>query len=101
MKSPLFCIYDDRREAEIGIRLLIGSFRKVNTTARLCVFFDPASAAFRQWVNAQPGVELRPTPFPTGVGWNTKPHALIELLDAGEDQVVWLQARLTGDAAVK
>lgn len=92
MKSPLFCIFDDRPEAETGIRLLIGSLKKANRSARLCVFFDPASQAFRHWIDTLSDVELRATPFPTGLGWDTKPHALIELLETGEDQVVWLDS---------
>lgn len=99
MKPPLFCIFDDRAETEVGIRLLIGSLKKVNRTARLCVFFDPAPQAFRDWIKTLPDVELHATPFPTGLGYDTKPHALIELLEKGEDQVVWLDSDIviTGD----
>lgn len=76
----------------MGIRLLVNSLKKANPEARLCVFFDPASPAFKKWVATLPGVTLRPAPFPTGLGYDTKPHALIELIEAGEDQVVWLDS---------
>lgn len=94
MKTPLFCIFDDRAQTEAGIRLLVSSLKKTSPRARLCIFFDPASADFRDWIGDMEGVELRPAPFPTGLGYDTKPHALIELLECGEDQVVWLDSDL-------
>ena len=94
MKPPLFCIFDDRAQTEPGIRLLVGSLKKASPQARICVFFDPATPALSQWLGGMDGVELRPAPFPTGLGYDTKPHALIALLEAGEDQVVWLDSDL-------
>lgn len=92
MKPPLFCIFDDRAAAEPGIRLLISSLIKANRTLRVCVFFEPASADFLQWLEEMPNVEKRPAPFPNGLGYDTKPHALLALLETGEDQVIWLDS---------
>ena len=47
---------------------------------------------FRRWVSAYPQVRLQADRLKNGYGWNVKPQAIMRLLDAGFDEIIWIDS---------
>ncbi len=98
MKSTV-CIAEDRASCEPAVRLLILSLNAHSSSVNVTVFFPPATPAFISWLAQYPQVKLDSGCMTEGCGWNVKPKATLYLLDAGFDEVIWIDSDIlvTGD----
>jgi hypothetical protein len=90
----LICSYEDRPSDIVGLKLLVCSLARhvPDVAIHLCCPDPPDS--FRRWLAARPGVVLDQTVDPALMGWNAKPALLLRLLDAGHDNVIWMDSDL-------
>lgn len=95
----IICLYEDRLDHEIGLRLALVSLARHHPAARVVVFAPAASDGLRAWIAGRPGVELDSTQAFGHEGWDTKPQCLLALLDRGADEVIWLDTDLIVMAA--
>jgi len=91
MKSTI-CIAEDRAVFEPAIKLLIFSLSKHNPEAAVNLFYPPAQSGLVDWLKQYPTVNLRKAGLRNGYGWNVKPQAMLQLLDEGFDEVVWIDS---------
>jgi hypothetical protein len=85
-----FCIAEDRIAEETGIRLLLLSLREHCPETRVFVFRPDPAPDFIQWLDEFPQVTLIPNQPGSGVIPNSKPRALLALLDRGLEELLWL-----------
>lgn len=88
----IVCITEDRASFEIPIKILLLSLAKHCSTLHVKLFYPPANDAFVAWIKNFPQIDLETTALPSGRGWNIKPQALLTLLEAGHDDVVWIDS---------
>lgn len=91
---PLICAYENRPDYEDGVRVLVASLHRASPNMPLRLFHNPGSADFAEWVRQFPNVDWRPASLPAERGWNVKPQVLLDALEEGHDEVVWLDADL-------
>jgi hypothetical protein len=91
MKSTI-CLAEDRKTCEPCLKLLLLSLRRHCPSRRVDLFYPPADSEFRAWLASFPQVHLETEALQGGCGWNIKPHALMHLLDAGFDEVIWIDS---------
>lgn len=88
----MICTHEDRPLAMPGVKLLVLSLEKhcpgVPVTVS-CAFCDDQMA---RWVKGHPDVVLRVNPSMRGRGWDVKPTLLLQLLDEGHEEVVWIDS---------
>jgi lipopolysaccharide biosynthesis glycosyltransferase len=58
----------------------------------ISLFYPVANQAFLRWVSAYPQVRLQADRLTDGYSWNVKPQAIRHLLDAGFDEVIWIDS---------
>jgi hypothetical protein len=58
----------------------------------ISLFYPVAKEAFLRWLSAYPQVQLQADRLKNGYGWNIKPQAIMQLLDAGFDEVIWIDS---------
>ena len=58
----------------------------------ISLFYPVANEEFRRWLSAYPQVRLQADRLKNGYGWNVKPQAIMRLLDAGFDEVIWIDS---------
>lgn len=92
------CIYDNRPDSEIGIRLLLESLCRNSPDCIVHVYFAPASADFRQWVGDRSHIKLILRDFGP-LHWNVKPIVLMEELKSC-NEVVWLDSDVVVTSAI-
>ena len=83
------CIAEDRTAHEPSLKLLILSLHKHCPGREVNLFYPSADEKFRAWVQKYPQVHLQATDLRKGMGWNVKPLAILHLLEAGYDEVIW------------
>ena len=54
------------------------------------ITYPQAPESFKQWLTSYPHVRLREKHAWQGRGWNVKPSKLLELLDEGHKEVIWM-----------
>lgn len=86
------CVNEDREAWEPSLRVLLASLGLHCPGTAISLFYPPATQAFRQWVSAYPQVRLQADGLRNGYGWNVKPQAIMQLLDAGFDEVIWIDS---------
>lgn len=86
------CVNEDREAWEPSLRVLLTSLNLHCPGMAISLFYPAANQAFRQWVSAYPQVRLQADRLRNGYGWNVKPQAIMQLLDAGFDEVVWIDS---------
>jgi hypothetical protein len=86
-----FCIADDRPLEEAGVRLVLLSLRRHHPDAAVYLYRPNPTPAFCEWLRTFPKVVLI-SRWPGTGGWNCKPQALLEILDRGVEQVIWLDS---------
>jgi hypothetical protein len=89
--QPLcICSYEDRPEVMDSLILMGESLCRVDADVWLHLTVPEASACVRAWAESRPQVVLS-TKRPDGVtGWDVKPWLLLQELDAGKPEVVWI-----------
>ncbi len=84
------CSYEDRAEAMDGVILMGESLCRVDSEVSLHLTVPKATASVRAWADRKPKVVLSTTP-PDGVsGWDVKPWLLLQELNAGWPEALWL-----------
>jgi lipopolysaccharide biosynthesis glycosyltransferase len=58
----------------------------------ISLFYPNADQGFLRWLGAYPQVQLRADCLSNGYSWNVKPQAIKHLLDAGFDEVIWIDS---------
>jgi len=90
-RTPVICVAENRTWCEPGIRLLIASLAKHSPNLTVELFYPVAPASFTQWLSQYPSVKLNSMTLPEPWrGWNIKPEAMLALLNAGYDDVLWV-----------
>ena len=93
-RNLLICAYENRMENEDGVRVLVASLAKASPHLKLRLYHNPGSEDFDQWVAQFPMVDWRPAHLSADKNWNVKPWILLEALDDGYQDVLWLDADL-------
>lgn len=86
------CIAEDRRACEPCLRLLLLSLQRHSPATTICLFYPPADDDFQRWLKRFPRVQLKQPTLRNGFGWNVKPQAMLQLLDAGFEEVIWIDS---------
>ncbi len=86
------CIYEDRPNAIVGVKLLLLSLRSYCPEVPVFITYALADGGFRAWARRCPQATTESDPALRGQGWNTKPLLLLRALNAGADEVVWLDS---------
>ena len=94
--KTLFCLAEDRRGAEIGLKFAVLSLEEHCRGSRVVIFRPESAPGFAIWLRKFPNVQLIARRLPGANNWNCKPHALLELLPGIDDntQLVWLDSDL-------
>jgi hypothetical protein len=94
--KTIFCLAEDRRGAEIGLKLAILSVAEHCPGSRVVLFRPQSAPGFADWLRGFAAVELVTAPLEGASNWNCKPHALLKLLPEldSESQLVWLDSDL-------
>jgi len=91
-RSLCVCSYEDRPEALAGLILMGESLCRVDPEVELHLTVPEAPAAVRAWAARHSAVVLS-TSRPEGVsGWDVKPWLLLQKLNAGHAEALWLDA---------
>ena len=91
MRRPVICLAEDRSWCEPGVRLLVASLARHSPDIPVELFYPPADSAFKAWLARFPQVSLNKFRLTEPWrGWNVKPEALLTLLAAGFDDVLWV-----------
>jgi lipopolysaccharide biosynthesis glycosyltransferase len=86
------CIAEDRETCEPCLKLLLASLSRHCPGTVINLFYPVANEKFLRWVSAYPQVRLQGDRLKNGYGWNVKPQAIMRLLDAGFDEVIWIDS---------
>jgi len=86
------CVSEDREAWEPSLRVLLTSLKLHCPEMAISLYYPAANQAFRQWLSACPQVRLQADRLRNGYGWNVKPQAIMQLLDAGFDEVIWIDS---------
>lgn len=89
-----FCLSEDRVPEEVGLRIALVTLCEQCPDHDVYVYRASPSAQFTEWIQQFRRVHLIPSAPPGSHTWNCKPHALLDLLDAGFPEVVWLDSDL-------
>ena len=90
--SLTFCLAEDRGPEEMGLRVALLSLREHCPEAEVFVFRPDPAEAFLRWLQAFPKVTLIPRRPAEAETWNCKPQALLEMLDRGYQEVIWMDS---------
>lgn len=91
--DPVLCIFDDRSSAVPGMQILVASLRNTGCPFEVVVFCPSASPSVADWLAARKARLVEDLP-PGASGWDAKPRLLLQLLDDGYEDVVWLDSDL-------
>ena len=94
MRSPksTVCVVEDREACEPSLKLLLASLGLHCPGMAINLFYPVANEEFLRWLSAYPQVRLQVSRLKNGYGWNVKPQAIMQLLDAGFDEVIWIDS---------
>jgi hypothetical protein len=88
----IYSFADDRPDSEQGLRLAIASLVSSNSIAQIVCHKPWSSSSFDAWACRYANLVLHAHRPDGANSWNCKPHALIPLLEAGADQVAWIDS---------
>lgn len=92
--SPNFCIYEDRKEDAVAVKLLVLSVLNTHPEARIFLMGETCSGVQLPEGVCSELIFRVPEFTPKLHGWNTKPEALLYLLERGLERVYWLDSDL-------
>jgi len=101
-RLPLVCIAEDRASCEPALRILVATLSEHTPGIRAHLFCPNATDAFRAWLESYPAFELnRHALSKAWRKYDIKPTALLTLLDAGHDDLLWIDSDIlvTSDLA--
>lgn len=89
---PVLVMYEDRLPLT-GVKLTLLSLMRHSPVLKVIVFAPNASAEFINWSSSMSNAEVRTSRDSiTGTGWNVKPSVILQMLDEGHDEVIWLDS---------
>ena len=91
MKSTI-CLAEDRESCEPCLKLLLLSLNAHIPGTPINLFYPPAKDGFLAWIKKCPEVRLQTEQLKDGSGWNVKPQAILNLIDQGFDEVIWIDS---------
>jgi hypothetical protein len=86
------CITEDREACEPCLRLLLAGLDLHCPGMPISLFYPVANEGFVSWLTRFPQVRLQTDRLKDDYGWNVKPQAIMTLLDAGFDEVIWIDS---------
>jgi hypothetical protein len=86
------CIAETRASAEVPLKLTLLSIAAHNSDVVIHLCYPPADERFANWLERVPQVRLTTNPIRGASGWNIKPYALMDLLDEGINEAVWIDS---------
>lgn len=89
-----FCIYEDRKEDSVAVKLLVLSILNTHPEARIFLMGENCSRLRLPEGFFSERIFRVPDFTPKLHGWNTKPEALLYLLEKGLERVYWLDSDL-------
>lgn len=89
-----FCIYEDRKEDYVAVKLLVLSILNTHPEARIFLMGENCSKLQIPKDFCSEQIFRVPDFTPKLHGWNTKPEALLYLLEQGLERVYWLDSDL-------
>lgn len=93
------CIYEDRIEEEVGIRILISSLRRYNPNLEIFAFLPNATDDLSNWLKDIPLVRRFTLTEGSPSGWNIKPDLLQKALEFA-DAAVWIDSDIMVTAPI-
>ncbi len=87
----VLCIAEDRKSCEPGLRVLLASLNVFCRGVDVWLYIRNSSMWLNSWVEEFTNISIRQYPF-DAEGWNVKPAMLLEALDAGYKEVVWIDS---------
>ncbi len=91
MKTTI-CVAEDREACEPCLKLLLLSLNLHCPGIEVSLFYPPAKDSFFTWIKKCPQVRLQADHLKTGYGWNVKPQAIVNLMERGFDEVIWIDS---------
>lgn len=88
----IICIAEDRPDCADAVKFLVLSLMKHCPGIRVELFCPFADDDFSRWTATQPNTRLNTERLAGAYGWNTKPQALLKLLQTSDDAVVWIDS---------
>jgi len=90
----VICVAEDRKSCEHALKLLLISLSRHNAGTPVVVFYPPADQTLIDWIRTLDfeNISVRTT-WPRGaLGWNIKPHKMLDLLNEGHHEVLWIDS---------
>ena len=91
MKSTI-CLAEDRESCEPCLKVLLLSLNTHIPGTPINLFYPPAKDGFIAWIKKCPEVRLQTEHLKGASGWNVKPQAILNLIDQGFDEVIWIDS---------
>ena len=88
----IVCIYEDRPECLIGVKLTVLSLARHCPDLLVIISCPQPEAGFCRWAEALPNVKLIIENDLAQVGWNVKPTILLRRLNEGHSNVFWIDS---------
>ena len=100
MKRVPVCLFEDRRDCALGVRLLVLSAQTHEPTWQFHTFLRNFDESELDWLSSQPNVIIRTEILTDQQGWNVKPCLLRQLLTETSDVVLWCDSDIILASAV-
>jgi hypothetical protein len=94
------CIHEDRPSCIPGAKLTALSMRDHYPQLDVVISHPNPPLSFVEWMEQQPGVRWLHTPELSNGGFNIKAHLLLRQLDAGYDDVIWVDSDIVATRAL-
>jgi hypothetical protein len=92
--------YEDRIRSAVGLKLMVLSLSRAMPDVPIDLTCPKISGEVGQWLG-QTGlsnVTVRPSRQWWGEGWSVKPGKVLELLDQGHDEVIWIDTDIVANS---
>jgi len=91
-EAQIVCVHEDRAEYLIGLKLTVLSLARHCPDLPVIVSCPHPPDSFRRWVATLPNAQLLADPNLAGLSWNVKPTILLQCLNEGHRDVIWIDA---------
>ena len=89
MPSTPICLFEDREDCALGVKLLVMSARRHEPGWHFHAFTRNFRRDDLEWLDRQPNVTLRDDDSTNQSGWSVKPSLLKLLLEENDGDVIW------------
>lgn len=94
------CISENRKEDEVGIKLLVLSLTRHEPGAILHLFVDDLGQGLKDWLTRFPNVSQEHLRIDKALGWNIKAKLFFKLFADGIDTIVWIDSDIIVTAPI-